>query len=153
MANERTLEEILLEVADFQSKMASDPESVSDDEIRAFYGSELPGDELRELSMKRNPRSAPKNMRASVNAKLRRRLIYLEQAVHDVEYALEEVFNHAAPVPEGKREKRLNDVADALEQLKEKLGIQEREDNAFDRDFDIFAQLLSNRHPESGSEM
>lgn len=145
LENVQDLAAFLAQIADFERRMADNPQGVTDEEIQEFYGSAASGDELRELSKKNPSISPPKNIRASVNAKLRRRLVYLKQAVSEVEYAIADVFDHAAPAAQSNREKKLNEVTAALGDLRKKLDWEGRDE---DIDFDIFERLL-NKPPYS----
>lgn len=76
----------------FQSRMQSDPESVSDEEIRAEYGTDISPSDLRDLFRKTTFGREPKNPRISARAKLRRRLLCLSRSLEEVESAVAEVL-------------------------------------------------------------
>lgn len=71
----------------FQGRMETNPDSVSDKEIEAQYGTDFPPNELRDLFRKNTFGRSAKNPRTSARAKLRRRLLWLSRSLEEVEFA------------------------------------------------------------------
>lgn len=67
-------------------------DSMSDDEMRAHNGDDIDVDAVRAAFRRSTFNRAPKDPRTSARAKLRRRLLWLQRAITDVEIAMEGVF-------------------------------------------------------------
>lgn len=96
----------------FQQRLKSDPDSVSDEEIWNEFGGDTPPHEIRELFRGGKFGNTSKTPRASARSKLRRRLLWLGQALADVEAAVAEV--RAAPGRTNKQAE-LDEVLAAIE--------------------------------------
>lgn len=107
-ATEVSLEAVMA----FGRRMQSDPDSVSDEEIRAEYGAETSPSDLRDLFRKSTFGRAAKNPRTSARAKLRRRLLWLSRSLEEVESAIAEV--RASPGRTNKQNE-LDEILDALQ--------------------------------------
>ncbi|MBR0670512.1 hypothetical protein [Neoroseomonas soli] len=83
----------ILAIVEFQRRIQSDPDSVTDEEILKEYGEEVDAKTVRDLARHSTFNRTAKNTRASAREKLRRRLTWLSAALDDVDGAIDAVLN------------------------------------------------------------
>ncbi len=123
----------IFDVIAFQRRLQEDPDAVSDDEIRAEYGADIPPDEMRELFRRSRSGKGAKDPRASAREKLRRRLVWLTRSLESVEHAVNDVLQ--APGRTYKK-KELSELLDAIEQFRGMVKLPKSDvDSPLDPDF------------------
>jgi hypothetical protein len=130
----------------FQRRLQSDPDSVNDDEIRAEYGEDIDPQELRRLIGGNTFGREPRDKRASVRAKLRRRLFCLSRSLDEVEHAVTAVLQ--APGRTYKREE-LERLLAAIDHFRSGVKLPPSEPVS-DVAPDLFERLLSGSHLGAG---
>lgn len=128
----------LREIFEFQNRLHVDPDAISDEELIAEYGDDFDIEELRNTFRKYTFNRPPKNPRASARAKLRRRLLWLEQSLGEVEVAVDAVLN--APGRTNKRTE-LEDLQGAIKNFREAVTLPSRSEPQGDGT-DIFERIL-----------
>ena len=131
----------IADATEFNNKLRHDPDSIGDNEIRDQYGYDIDVNAVREAFRRSTFNRPPKNQRASARAKLRRRLLWLQQAISDVEAAIEAVL--AAP---GRTNKsgELEDLRKSIAELRTKTGLAGNgQPGVDDADLSMFDKLFN----------
>jgi len=128
----------------FQKRIEVAPDSVSDDEIRAEYGDGISPNDLRELFRRSTFRNESKAPRASARAKLRRRLVWLDRSLEEVEDAVGQVLGSPGRT---NKQSELDNLLAAIEQFRTAVGLSEPQSPSA-CDPDLLERLLNIRHRE-----
>jgi hypothetical protein len=112
----------IADIVAFQRRLETNPDSVSDDEIRAEYGDGISPSSLRELFRRSTFGRESKTPRASARAKLRRRLVWLSRSLDEVEDAVRQV---SASPGRTYKQKELIDLLGAITQFRDAVRLPE----------------------------
>jgi len=132
----------------FQNRMQSDPDSVSDEEIRAEYGTDVSPCDFRDHFRKTTFGREPKNPRASARAKFRRRLLWLSRSLEEVESAVAEILH--APGRTNKQNE-LNELLDAISAFRSAVKLPAPQEPP-DVDPDLFERMFGTAPNEQHSD-
>jgi hypothetical protein len=110
----------LLDDIEFNRRLQETPDGVSNEEIQQQFGSDIDPLAIREAFRKNTFGKAPKNPRASARGKFRRRLLWLQRILSDVEGSIE----HLLQTP-GKIYKlsEIESLKVAIKEFREKSGL------------------------------
>jgi hypothetical protein len=133
----------------FQRRMQLDPDSVSDEEIRLEYGTDISPGDLRELFRRSTFGREPKNPRTSARAKLRRRILWLSRSLEEVESAVAEVRD--APGRTNKRNE-LDELIDAIGAFRAAVKLPAPQEPS-EIDPDLFQRMFGNAPHEQNIDI